>query len=71
MPANPDEYRTWIGITRDVVVVGLGTFMLIFETAFARSPNPYIIGAALTTFGLPSAIRLDSRNSKKKAADDS
>lgn len=59
MPASPDEYRVWIGITRDGVLVAVGTFMLVFETIFKDVPNPYIIGAGLTALGLPAAIRLD------------
>lgn len=61
MPASPEEYRAWIGVVRDAFIVGVGVFMLVFETAFARAPNPYLIGAGLTALGLPAAIRLDLR----------
>lgn len=61
MPANPDEYKAWMGIVRDAFIVLVGTFMLVYETAFVQSPNPYVIGGGLTALGLPSAIRLDLR----------
>lgn len=67
MPNTPEEYRTWIGITRDAVLVLIGAFMLIYETLFAVVPNPYIIGAGLTALGLPSALRLDLRKNSGDA----
>ncbi len=61
MPSTPDEYRIWIGITRDAALVLVGIFMLVYETVLVHAPNPYIIGAGLTALGLPSALRLDLR----------
>lgn len=55
-----DELRGWVRILRDATLVGLGAFMLIHET-LTDEPNPIIIGAALAMFGLPAALRLDSR----------
>lgn len=60
MPVTPDEYRAWIGITRDAIIVVVGTFMLIYETVFVPNPNAFVIGAGLTALGLPAAIRLDT-----------
>lgn len=67
MRSTPDEYRVWIGITRDAALVAVGIFMLVYETILVRAPNPYIIGAGLTALGLPSALRLDLR---KKPGED-
>lgn len=68
MPSSPDDYRAWIGVVRDALIVGVGAFMLVFETVFAHAPNPYLIGAGLTALGLPAAIRLDlGRKTKSEA----
>lgn len=56
---DPDDFRAWVRIFRDLAIVILGTFMLVFETAFADSPNPLIVGAGLVALGLPPALRLD------------
>lgn len=69
MPASPDEYRAWIGVVRDAFIVAVGTFMLVYETAFVSNPNPYLIGGGLTALGLPAAIRLDLRK-KNVGADE-
>lgn len=44
---------------RDLMIVLVGTFMLIYDTVFASTPSPLIIGGGLTCFGLPIAFRLD------------
>lgn len=62
MPQEPDVYRAWIGIARDAAIVVVGVFMLLYETAFVPSPNPYVIGAGLTALGIPAAMRLDMKN---------
>lgn len=67
MRNGPDEYRIWIGITRDAILVAIGAFILIYQTVLAPNPNPYLIGAGLTALGLPSAIRLDLRGGGKDA----
>lgn len=56
-----DAIRSWQRILRDTILVLVGGFMLVYETAFAGNPNPYVIGGGLTALGLPSAIRLDVR----------
>jgi hypothetical protein len=62
-----DRAETWLGIIRDALIVMLATFMLIFETVFARTPNVEIIGAALALFGLPPVLRLDLRTPRRSA----
>lgn len=56
---DPKVVRDWVRILRDVAIVLVAGFMLIFETVFVRSPNPYVIGAGLTLLGIPPALRLD------------
>jgi hypothetical protein len=48
--------------------VALATFMLMYETVFARTVNVEIIGAALALFGLPPVLRLDLRGTAEKRA---
>lgn len=43
-------------VLRDVALVSIGAFMLVHET-LAATPQPLILGAALTLLGLPGAIR--------------
>lgn len=68
MPADPDDYRAWIGVVRDAATAAAGIFMLVYATALEPSPNPYVIGGGLAALGVPAALRLDL---KKKAGDGS
>lgn len=63
MPREPDyeAIRSWQRILRDLVIVVVGAFMLVYETVAAEVPNPYIIGAGLVTLGVPPALRYDER----------
>lgn len=56
---SPKVVREWVRIFRDVAIVVVAGFMLVFETVFAAGPNPIIIGAGLTLLGIPPALRLD------------
>jgi hypothetical protein len=58
---TPELASQWQRIFRDVVAAGVGAFMLIWQTVFAMTPDPLIIGAGLVALGLPSALRLDER----------
>lgn len=60
----------WISRSRDILIVVVATFMLVFETVFARSPNAEIIGAGLALLGLPPFLRLDLRTRSEKKADE-
>lgn len=57
---TPSIVRAWVAILRDVAIVAVAAFMLVFETVYAPEPNPYVIGAGLTLLGIPPALRLDS-----------
>lgn len=56
---DPDAVASWQRIGRDTVITLLGAFMLIWQTAFALTPSPLIVGAGLTLLVGPSALRLD------------
>jgi hypothetical protein len=60
MRLDPKAAREWIRIVRDVVILFVAAFMLIYETIVVRSPNLYVLGAGLTLLGIPPALRLDS-----------
>jgi hypothetical protein len=55
-----NRVRDWIKIGRDIVIVGVGAFMLIFETTRVATPNDLIVGAGLVLLGVPPILRLDS-----------
>lgn len=59
---TPEVIRQWQRIIRDTLIVIVGTFILVYETVWARDPNLELIVAALTCFGLPTALRLDLRD---------
>jgi hypothetical protein len=61
-----DEWDVWVRIFRDGLIVVVGTFMLVFETVFAKTPNAYVIAAGLAALGLPPALRLDLRSSGER-----
>lgn len=67
---TPERIDEWVTIFRDVVIVFLATFMLVYETAFAGEVNPYIVGAGLTLAGVPPALRLDGRRKSRSAPTD-
>ncbi len=62
---DPDAVAAWQAILRDLLIVLLGIFMLVYETVFVV-PNAYIVGAGLTLLGVPPALRLDRRRRDKK-----
>lgn len=59
MYENPPKGIRW-RFLRDLVILALGSFMLIYET-LSMTPNPEIIAAALVLLGLPPVLRLDAR----------
>lgn len=56
-----EAIRAWQRIARDTLIVGIGAFMLLYETVGARIPDPYLIGAGLVALGVPPALRFDER----------
>lgn len=63
---DPDSLDRWIRIGRDGLIVATATFMLVYETVFAASPNAEIIAAGLALLGLPPFLRLDLRTRSEK-----
>lgn len=58
---TPATVRAWQRIFRDFVITVVATFILVHETIADEAPNWYLIAAALTLYGIPPALRLDSR----------
>ena len=48
-------------ILRDVILVALGCFLLVYETVFAAEPRELIVGAAFGLLGIPPLARLEER----------
>lgn len=67
---DPKVYRAWQRIIRDLLLVSVGAFMLIYETIATSSPDPYVIAGGLAALGLPPAIRLDLRGRVEKDDDE-
>jgi len=67
---TPEQVRAWQEIFRDALICVVATFMLIWATVVQTSPNPYIIGAGLTLFGIPPALRLDKARRSRPNGDD-
>jgi hypothetical protein len=67
---HPEEFRQWQAVFRDVLIVLIGAFMLLFETVRAPEPNPYVIGAGLIALGVPPALRTDERLRRSRPTDD-
>ena len=65
---TPEVFSAWVPIIRDIVIVVVASFILIYEVVFKQEPNPYAIGAGLTLLGVPPALRLDRR--RKSNGDD-
>ena len=59
---NGETSRLW-KLARDVLLAGVGIFMLVHET-LASSPNELILGAALVLLGLPATLRFDESRRK-------
>ncbi len=59
-PMTAASARAWQRIWRDFVITGVATFILLHETLAGGEPNWSLILAALTLYGIPPALRLDS-----------
>lgn len=68
MFSDPEIARQWVRVVRDLLIVGVGAFMLIHETVVTGDPNPYLLAGGLTALGLPPALRLDERRRKDSDA---
>lgn len=64
-----ETLRAWQRIFRDFVIVLIGAFILVYETVAAKAPNPYLIGAGLTTLGVPPLLRLNIAKEKQREED--
>ena len=58
---TPEALNAWIPVIRDILIVGVATFMLLFEVIVKAEPNPYVIGGGLTLLGVPPALRIDRK----------
>jgi hypothetical protein len=63
---DPVDWEAWVRVTRDVLIVLVGTFIMVFETVFAAMPSIELIGAGLALLGAPAALRLDNRWGDKR-----
>lgn len=63
---NPEVIDQWVQIIRDLCIIVVGAFMLIYETVFTPVPNYLIVGGGLTLFGVPPALRIDQVRRRKK-----
>lgn len=66
---EPATVAEWEKVLRDGVILGLASFIIVFEIAFKSSPNPYALGTALTLLGVPASLRLDSARRKRSNGD--
>jgi hypothetical protein len=48
-------------ILRDVILVALGCFLLVYETVFVAEPRELIVGAAFGLLGISPLARLEER----------
>lgn len=55
----------WQSILRDIAITVVGSFMLIFDTAFA-TPNALVLGAGASLLSLPAALRVDAARRLRK-----
>lgn len=60
---TPETARAWQRVLRDFVLILLGAFCLVFGVIWIKDPArlTIVIGASLALFGLPPALRFDSR----------
>lgn len=67
---TPEALSAWVPIIRDLAIVLVATFMLIYEVVVKTDPNPYVIGAGLTLLGVPPALRVDTKRRQRRNGDD-
>jgi membrane-bound ClpP family serine protease len=58
--------RSWTRISRDLILTVLGVWILIHETLTPGSPDPLLVGTAMTMLGFPQAARLVAGAAKKE-----
>ena len=65
---TPDIAQAWIRVIRDLALVLLGVYILLYEVHREGDVRETLIGAALILFGLPAALRTDEwlRNGRSK-----
>lgn len=56
---TPQEWKEWINILRDLTLVTVGTFMLVYETIFVRPPSLNVLSIGAALLGIPMVVRLD------------
>lgn len=61
----PPKTGLW-GLVRDIWIVAIASFILIYETVEIPTPSELLVGAALVLLGLPAAIRLDERKGPRR-----
>jgi len=69
---EPEELTEWVPIVRDVVIVLLAAFLLIYGVIAIQEPTVLgiVLGAALTLLGAPAAIRVDALRRKTARRED-
>lgn len=64
-----ETFRAWQRIFRDLLIVAIGAFILIYETVVAPVPDPYLIGAGLTALGVPPLLRVNLTKERQREED--
>ncbi len=70
---QPETLKAWIPLFRDIIIVLLAAFMLVFGTTWVHDPTvlAVVVGGALALLGIPAALRVDAqRRQTQERADD-
>lgn len=65
---DPEALNRWIPVLRDLAIVLVAIFMLLFGTIWVHEPSilTILIGGGLALLGAPAAIRADTRRKNGK-----
>lgn len=56
---TPEEAREWLKVLRDLVLIGMGTFLLGYEAIGTGQPSEILVGAGITCYLGPTFLRAD------------
>lgn len=57
---EPETLRKWIPVIRDLLIVAIAAFMLLYGTTYITEPGrlTLVIGGGLTLLGVPAGLRV-------------
>ncbi len=66
---NPEVVSQWQKTLGGIVSISVGGFMLIWETVYADTASPLLVGAGLLALGVPVTLPIDAMLRRRAGED--